>query len=77
MWHVHGIFHLFEVSNLGATVRIMNMLTAKSAREFFLDVVIAFPQLEFVFIVPLGVLVTMILVSPSRLVLLGIISPWY
>jgi hypothetical protein len=45
----------------------MAMLTAKSARKVRPEVVV-------VVIVPLGVLVTLILVSPSRLILLGVIS---
>jgi len=63
-WCVHGFFHLFEVINLGAMVSVMSMLTAKSTR-------FVVPPLAFFVIVPMGVLV-----SPDRLVLLGIISPW-
>jgi hypothetical protein len=55
-------------------VSIMTMLTTKSAREFRPEVVVVVPPLAFVVIVPLGVLVTLILVAPSRLVLLGVIS---
>jgi hypothetical protein len=75
MWRVHGIFNLFEVDNLGAMVSIITMLTTKSAREVLLKRVVVFPPLAFVFIFPLGVLVTLVLVSPSRLVLLGINPP--
>jgi hypothetical protein len=76
IWRIHGVFHPFEVINLGEMVSIMTMLTAMSAREVHPDVVIFVPPLAFVVIVPLGVLVTLILVAPSRLVLLGFISPW-
>jgi len=56
-------------------VSIMSMLTAKSTREVRSEVVVVFvPPLLFVDIVPLGVLVTLILVAPNRLVLLGVIS---
>jgi hypothetical protein len=73
-WRVHRLFHPFEVGNLGEMVGVISMLTAKRTREFYLEVVVAIPPLAFVVIVPLGVLVTLILVSPSRLVLLGVIS---
>jgi hypothetical protein len=75
MWHVHGIFHLFEVRNLGEMVSIMTMLTTKNAREVHPEVVVVVPPLAFVVIVPLGVLVTLVLVAPNRLVLLGVIPP--
>jgi hypothetical protein len=74
MWHIHGLFHPFEVKNLGAMVSVMSMLTAKRKREVHLEVFFVVPPLVFVVIVPLKVLVTLILVSPSRLVLLGVIS---
>jgi hypothetical protein len=51
------------------------MLTEKSTREVRLELFVVVPSFSFVVIVPLGVLVTPILVSPSRLVLLGVISP--
>jgi hypothetical protein len=75
MWHIHGIFHPFEVSDLGEMVSIMNMLTAKGKKEVHPKVVVV-PCLEFVVISPLGVLVPLILDYPNRLVLLGVISPW-
>jgi hypothetical protein len=56
-------------------VSIMHILTAKRRRELFPEVVLI-PPLEFVVISPLGVLVTLVLVSPNSLVLLGVISPW-
>jgi hypothetical protein len=76
VWYVHGIFHPFEVNNLGEMVSIMTMLTTKRTREVHPEVVVFVPPSAFVFISPLGVLVTLFLVSPSRLVLLGGISPW-
>jgi hypothetical protein len=75
-WSVHGLFHPFEVINLGVMVSVVSMLTTKRAREFCLEVVVVFPPLAFVVIFPLGVLVTLILVAPSRLDLLGFISFW-
>jgi uncharacterized membrane protein len=53
----------------------MTMLTTKGTREVRLEVVVV-PPLAFVVISPLGVLVPLILVAPSRLVLLGVVSPW-
>jgi hypothetical protein len=76
MWRVHGFFHSFEVRNLGAMVNIMSILTTKSTREFFPEVVFVVLPLAFVVIVPFGVMVTLILVSPSRLVLLEVVSTW-
>jgi hypothetical protein len=67
---------MFEVGNLGAMVSTMAMLTTKSTREVHLEVVVFFPPLAFFVISPLGVLVPLILIPPSRLVLLGVVSPW-
>jgi hypothetical protein len=75
-WHILGFFHPFEVRNLGAMVSIMSILTAKSAREVRSEVFVVFLPLAFVVTVPLGVLVTLILVSPNGLVLLGVVSAW-
>jgi hypothetical protein len=68
-WRIHGFFNPFEVGDLGEMVSVMSMLTTKSAREFCLEVVVVVPPLVFVVIIPLGVLV-----APSRLVLMGVIS---
>jgi hypothetical protein len=65
----------FEVRNLGEMVSIMSIITAKNSREVRTEVVVVIP-LEFVVIVPLGVMVTLILVSPSKSILLGVISTW-
>jgi hypothetical protein len=54
----------------------MTMLTAKGTREVRLEVVVVVPPLAFFVTSPLGVLVPLILVSPSKLVLLGGVSPW-
>jgi hypothetical protein len=75
-WRIHGFFHPFEVGNLGTMVSIMPIFTTKSIGEVHLEVVIVVLPLVFVVIVPLGVLVTLILVPPSRLVFLGVISTW-
>jgi hypothetical protein len=74
MWHVHGLFHSFDVRNLREMVSIMSILTTKRAREVFPKVVVVILPLDFVVSVPLGILVTLILVAPSRLVLLGVVS---
>jgi hypothetical protein len=72
---VHEFFHPFKVNNLGEMVSIMAILTTKGTREVCLDVVAILP-LVFVVIASLGVLIPLILISPSRLVLLGVISSW-
>jgi hypothetical protein len=58
-------------------VSIMAILTAKGTREVCLKIVFILP-LTFVVISPLGVLIPLILVSPDRLVLLGVVlvPPW-
>jgi hypothetical protein len=53
-------------------VSIVTKLTTKGTREVGPKVVVVFP-LAFFFISPLGVLVPLILVTPDRLVLLGMI----
>jgi hypothetical protein len=70
-WRLHGIFHSFKVRNLGEMVSIMTMLTIKSTGEVCPEVVFFIPPLAFFVISPL-----MVMVSPNRLVLLGVISPW-
>jgi uncharacterized protein with PQ loop repeat len=74
-WHVHGFFHPFEAYNLGEMVCIMSILTTKNAREFSPNIVVVLP-LSFFIIVLLGVLVALILIAPSGMVLLGVISSW-
>jgi hypothetical protein len=74
-WHIHGIFHPFEVSDLGIMVSIMTIFTTKGTREVRREVVFV-PPLVFSFISLLGVLIPLILVAPNMLVLLGVISPW-
>jgi ABC-type microcin C transport system permease subunit YejB len=54
-------------------VSIIYILTTKSARELHLEIVVGLP-LSFVAIFPLGALVSLILVSPNGMVLLGVIS---
>jgi hypothetical protein len=51
---------------------IMTELTAKGTREYAFDIIVISP-LTPIFISPLGVLIPLVLVSPSRLVLLGLI----
>jgi hypothetical protein len=55
-------------------VSIMSILTTKSIRKVRLEVLFVVIPLAYFVIVSLGVLVTLILVSPSGLVLLGVIS---
>jgi hypothetical protein len=76
MWHIHGIFHLVEIRNLGPMLSIMTMLTTNSTREVFPKVIVVFPPLAFVVISPLEILVSLIEVSPNRLILLRVIAPW-
>jgi hypothetical protein len=56
-------------------VRIMTMLTIEGTREIYLEVVVVVPPLAFV-ISPLRILVPLILIAPSRLALLRVVSPW-
>jgi hypothetical protein len=74
-WCIHGLFHLFKVGNLGEMMIIMSILTAKRAREVLPEVVVDVPPLAFVFIAPLGVLVTLILVSPTCWFCWGLFPP--
>jgi hypothetical protein len=72
MWFISRLFHSFKVRDLREIVGIMTILTAKGTREVCLKIVVILP-LEFVVISPLGVLVPLILVSPGKLVMLGVI----
>jgi hypothetical protein len=54
MWCIHGVFHPFETTNLGEIVSLISMLTAKSAREVFPEVVFVIPPLVFFVIFPWG-----------------------
>ena len=71
-WSISRFFHPFKVNNLREMVGIMAILTTKGTREVCLKIVVL-PPLVFVVISPLGVLVPLILVSPTRLVLLGVV----
>jgi hypothetical protein len=72
---IHGLFHPFEVRNLGTMVSIMSILTTETIREVRPEIFFVLP-LSFVVIVSLGVLVALILVPPNEMVLLGVISSW-
>jgi hypothetical protein len=72
-WSVHRFFHPFKIVYLGEMVSIMVVFTAKGTREVCPGVIVII-SLAFVVISPLGVLVPLILIPPSRLVLLGVIS---
>jgi hypothetical protein len=52
----------------------MSILIAKRTREVHPKIVVFVLLLAFVFIVPFGVLVALILVAPNGMVLLGVIS---
>ena len=72
MWSIHRVFHMFKISDLGAMMSIITELTAKGTREDgFNSIVIS--SLTPVVIAPLGVLIALIIVVPSRLFLLGVI----
>jgi hypothetical protein len=77
MWSTSRLFHPFEFSYLREMVSIMTILSTKGTREVCLKIVGVLP-LVFVVIFPLEVLVPLSLVSPNRLVLLGVIlvSSW-
>jgi hypothetical protein len=64
------VFKPFEISDLGAMVSVMTELTTKSTRVDGFNII---PPLAFVVVAPLGVLVSWVLVAPSRLILLGLI----
>jgi hypothetical protein len=72
IWSISIFFHPFKVNYFGVMVSIMGIFTAKGTREVFLNIVVVLP-LAFVFISPLGVLVPLVLVTPSRLVRLGLV----
>ena len=75
MQRIYRIFHPFEVRNLGEMVSVMAILTEKGTRKVFPKVFVVVPPLVFFVISPLEVMVPLILVAPSRLVLLGVVSP--
>jgi hypothetical protein len=58
---------------MGTMVSIMSILTKNITREVFPEIVVVFLPLVFCVIVPLGVLVDLILVSPSGMILLRVI----
>jgi hypothetical protein len=67
---VHGCPHLLEVRNLGEMMNVMSILITYGARKVSSQIVFL-PLVWYIGIdAPLGVLV---LVAPSRLVLLGLI----
>jgi hypothetical protein len=66
------VFQPFEISDLGAMMSVMAELTTKGTREYGFNIIVISP-LAFIIISPLGVLVPLVLVAPSRLVLCGLI----
>jgi hypothetical protein len=64
------VFQPFEISDLRAMVSVVTELTTKGTREYGFHII---PPLEFVVVAPLGVLVPLVLVSPSGLMLWGLI----
>jgi hypothetical protein len=70
---VHGCPHPLVVRNLGTMMSIMSILITYSTRKGSLKIVVL-PLAWYIGIdAPLGVLVSLVLVAPSRLVLLGLI----
>ena len=66
-----SVFQPFEINDLGAMMSVMAELTTKGTREDGFNII---SPLAFVIsISPLGVLVPLVLVSPSGLVLWGLI----
>jgi len=72
MWCTSRVFHPFKISDLGEMMSIMTKITAKGTREVGFDGIFISPLTPIV-ISPLGVLIPLVLVAPSRLVLLGLI----
>ena len=64
------VFKPFEISDLGEMVSVMTVHTTKGTRVGGFN---SIPPLASVVIAPLGVLVPLVLVAPSRLILLGLI----
>jgi hypothetical protein len=73
MLHIHGFFHPFEINDLREMMSIMSILTKKNAREVCSKIFVVLSW-SFVVIIPLGVLVSLIPISPNGMVLLGVIS---
>jgi hypothetical protein len=72
MWSIHIIFHPLKVIDLGAMVSIVTKLTTKGTREGGPNIVFV-PSLTFIIVSSLEVLIPLVLVSPNRLVLLGLV----
>jgi hypothetical protein len=66
------LFQLFEINDLGKMMSVMAEIATKGTREFGFNIIVIYP-LVFIIISPLGVLVPLVLVSPSGLVLWGLI----
>jgi hypothetical protein len=66
------VFQPFEISDLGEMMSVMAELTTKGTREVGFNIIVISP-LVLIIISPLWVLVPLVLVAPSRLVLLGLI----
>jgi hypothetical protein len=73
MLSIHRVFHPFNIIDLGTMMSIVIELTTKGTGEVGSKVIVIF-SLTFVVVSPLTVLSPLILVAPSRLVLLGVIS---
>jgi hypothetical protein len=65
------VFQPFKINNMGEMVSVMTKLTTKGTREDGFNII---SPLVFVIIAPLGVLVPLVLVSPSGLVLGGLMK---
>ena len=65
------VFQPFEISDMGAMMSVMAELTTKGTREDGFNIIS--PLVFIIIVAPLGVLVPLVLVSPSELVLWGLI----
>jgi hypothetical protein len=64
------VFQPFEISDLGAMVSVMTEISTKRTRVDGFNII---SPLAFVVVSPLGVLVALVLIAPSRLMLWGLI----
>jgi hypothetical protein len=65
------VFQPFEINDLGEMMSVMAELTTKGTREDGFNIIS--PLAFFIIIAPLGVLVSLVLVSPGGLMLWGLI----
>jgi hypothetical protein len=66
------VFQPFEINDPGEMMSVMDKITKKGTREDGFNII--FPLAFIIIIAPLGVLVPLVLVSPSGLVMWGLIA---